>query len=141
MTKGRVAVSVDVTPMLQQGNEIFCEIDPSQGTPGKFVKGGVIKLPAGGQFDLTYNLKAGDIPGLQFDAADPFCSDASTCPAPGAQNGQYANPRVTAPTTLSVEAAPVPPRNAVHYRLNFSNGTYCDPIIINGIGNLGGGNE
>ena len=127
-----VAIGVDVTPKLQQGNSIFCEIDPSPGTPGRFVKGGAIKLPAGGQYDLTFNLQPGDVPGLQFDDNDPFCSDRSNCPAPGANDGQYSNPQVTSPTTLSVEATPAPPRNAVYYRLNFGGGTYCDPIIING---------
>jgi len=140
MTKtARVPINVDVTPMLRNGNSIFCEIDPTPGTPRRFVKGGFIKLPRGGQYEIIFHLMAGDVGPLQFDTEDPFCSDSSTCPALGAQNGQYSNPRVTSSNplgvddTLSVDAAPAPPKNAVHYRLNFNGGAYCDPIIINDV--------
>jgi len=128
----RVQVDVDVTPVVPQGSSVLCEIDPSHGTPGRFVKGGFIKLPAGGQYEVIFHLQEGDVPGLEFDTSDPFCSDSNTCPALGAHDGQYSNPRVTAPTTLSVDATPAHPRNVVHYRLNFDGGAYCDPIIING---------
>jgi hypothetical protein len=132
MKTERTGINVYVTPELQQGDAVFCEIDRAPGTPGHFVRGGAVKLPAGGQYEINFILQTGQVPGLEFDANDPFCSDPNTCPAPGQNDGQYTNPRVTAPTTLTVDADPAPPRNAVHYRLNFSNGTYCDPIIING---------
>ena len=129
----RQPIEVHVTPELQQGSTVFCEIDRAPGTPGHLVKGGAIKLPPGGQYEINFVLQPGQVPGLQFDANDPFCADANNCPVPGDNNAQYSSPRVDpAGTKLTIDADPSPPRNAVHYRLNFTNGTYCDPIIING---------
>lgn len=126
-----VPIKVQVTPLLRQGTSVYCDIDAAPGTPGKFVKGGNIKLPAGGEYDLTFELQPGNVSGLQFNSSDPFCSDSNNCPQMGQQNSQYSNATANG-TTLTVHAKPAQPKNACHYRLNFADGSSCDPIIING---------
>lgn len=131
-----VDLTVQVTPiMVVPGtSEIICEIDPATGTPHKYVKGGLIKLPVAGQpYVITFQLLAGDVPNLQFDTADPFWSSA-TCPTGPGNDGQLNPVTPCSAMSLDVDATPQPPKNALMYRLNFTqNGTslYCDPIIIN----------
>jgi hypothetical protein len=132
MKTARTAIKVYVTPQLQQEDAVFCEINRPSGTPARFLRGGVVKLPPGGHYEINFILREGEVAGLEFDANDPFCSDPNTCPAPGMNDPQFTNPRRTEATIVKVNADPVQPKNAVHYRLNFSNGSYCDPIIING---------
>lgn len=43
-----VGLTVDVTPKIVVGSEVICEVDAAAGTPHKYVKGGLIKLPPGG---------------------------------------------------------------------------------------------
>lgn len=131
-----VDITAQVTPkMVVPGtNQVICEIDPAPGTPHKYVKGGLIKLPVGGQpYVVTFQLMPGDVPNLQFDTADPFWSSIH-CPT-AAGNDSQLNPTTPCnPMAVDVHATPQPPKNVVMYRLNFTqNGTplYCDPIIIN----------
>jgi len=128
-----VGLTVDVTPKIVVGSEVICEVDPAAGTPHRYVKGGLIKLPSGGTYSITFQLMPGDVPNLQFDTADPFWS-ANTCPNAAGNDGQLSPQAPCNATTLVVDATPRPPKNALHYRLNLTqNGTqlYCDPIIIN----------
>jgi hypothetical protein len=129
-----VGLTVDVTPKIVVGSEVICEVDAAAGTPHKYVKGGLIKLPPGGAYTITFQLQSGDVPNLQFDTNNPFWSD-STCPSGPCNDGQL-NPNIPCNTTsLVVDATPRPPKNAVHYRLNLTapdgSQLYCDPIIIN----------
>jgi hypothetical protein len=131
----RMQRDVDVTPEIQIGNSVICWITAAPGTPPGFVRDGVIMLPPGGSFEISFHLQPGKVPGLQYNPGDAFCTDFNGCPALGTHNdgGQYSNPRVdNAGRTLVIDADPNAPRNAVHYRLNFTNGVSCDPIIING---------
>src|SRR5882724_6782783 len=82
-------VNVDVTPKIRQGDAIYCEIDAGAGTPGRLVKGGVIKLPPGGSYQVNFQLQDGDVPGLQFDPNNPFSSDSNGCPTGLGNNGQF----------------------------------------------------
>ena len=130
-----VGFTVDITPKIVVGNEVFCEIDPGPGTPHKYVKGGVIKFPVAGQpYTATFQIMPGDVPNLQFDPDDPFWSSATGCPT-ASENDPQLQPQVPcSPTSLDVDGTPSPPKNLVYYRLNFllgGNPLYCDPIIIN----------
>jgi hypothetical protein len=128
-----VGLTVEVTPKMVVGNEVICEIDAAAGTPRRYVKGGLINLPSGGHYTITFELMPGDVPNLQFDTGDPLWS-ANTCPSASGNDGQLSPQAPCSATTLDVDATPRPPRNALHYRLNFTqNGAqlYCDPIIIN----------
>jgi hypothetical protein len=133
MKDARDPVRVAVTPTLVQGGTVVCEIDGGPGAGGK-VKGGIIKLK-GGPYQLMFEIQTGDVPGLQFDkgAGGAFWCDMDSCPAGlgNNSNGQLSNPVVSPDgLTLTVDADPKPPRNAVHYSLNFNNGCRYDPIII-----------
>ena len=129
-----VSLTVEVTPKMFAGNEVICEIDPASGTSHRYVKGGLIKLPVAGQpYTITFQLLPGDVPGLQFDTADPFWS-GNACPAAAGNNGQLSPQTPGSGTNLVVDATPQPPKNAIYYRLNFTldgRALYCDPIIIN----------
>jgi hypothetical protein len=126
-------LTVQVTPKMVVGSEVICEIDPAPGTPHRYVKGGLIKLPGGGNYAITFQLMAGDVANLQFDATDPFWS-AGTCPTMAGNDGQLSPQTPCSANSLDVDATPGSAKNALYYRLNFTqNGTplYCDPIIIN----------
>ena len=130
----RTNVEVEVTPKLIQGPMVVCEIDPGPGSGGK-VKGGVIKLRRGADYQIVFELQDGDVPGLQFaqGGSNAFWCDINTCPtsAGNNSNGQLTNPTVDSTgRKLTVDATPTAQKNAVHYRLNFNNGCNFDPIII-----------
>ena len=129
-----VGLTVDITPKIVVGSEVICEVDAAAGTPHRYVKGGLIKLPPGGTYTITFQLQTGDVPNLQFDTGNPFWSD-NTCPTMAVNNGQLSPNVPCNTTTLVVDATPQPPKNAVHYRLNLTaqdgSSLYCDPIIIN----------
>lgn len=132
MTKAETTrVVVDITPMLRNGGTVYCEVDPAPGS-GRYVKGGVIKLPRGATYDVEFRIQPGEVEGLQFDPEAPFWSAANACPGAAGNDGQFTDPTYVDPTTASVRATPVGGKNAVHYRLNFNDGSNCDPIIING---------
>lgn len=130
-------VNVEVTPKLVQGNTVVCEIDPAPGTPARYVRGGVIKLPPNAAgYQLNFELQPGDVPGLLFDGGPngAFWCDQNSCPGGpmNNSNNQLQNPHVlNGGRTLRVAATPQGPTNAVHYSLNFNNGGRYDPIIIN----------
>jgi hypothetical protein len=130
----RTDVAVDVTPKLVQGNTVVCEIDAGSGAGGK-VKGGIIKLQRGNYYQLVFVLQQGDVPGLQFTqgGSNAFWCDMNSCPTASSNNSnnQLSNPTVSPDgLTLTVDADPKPPKNAVYYSLNFNNGGSYDPIII-----------
>lgn len=132
----QVGLTVQVTPkiVVTGTGEVICEIDPAPGTPPKYVKGGLIKLPVAGQpYMITFQLMTGDVPNLQFDTLDPFWS-SNSCPTAAGNNGQLNPQTPCGPTSLDVDATPQAPKNVLMYRLNFTQGgmpLYCDPIIIN----------
>lgn len=127
-------VDVTVTPRIRQNKQVYCEIDAA-GSSNKNVKGGVIKLPDEEQdYQLTFNLEDGDVPGLEFAAA-PFSSDGAGCPAAGSNDPQFSAPQVKPGSNkrvCTVRVRPKKGKNVVHYSLHFTNGDVCDPIIING---------
>jgi hypothetical protein len=128
-------LTIDVTPEMVVGNSVICDISPAQGTPPRYCKGGIIKLPVAGQpYAITFQLIAGNVPGLQFAPNDPFWSLQGSCPT-GGNDPQFQPQTPCNSTNVVVNATPRPPKNAVSYRLNFTlNGTAvsCDPIIVNG---------
>jgi hypothetical protein len=132
----RTNVTINVTPLFKQRNEVTCDIDPQQG----YMKGGNITLSKAASYTLIFCLQPGNPANLQFQpnqggTCAAFWTDTANCPTPNAQDGYYVNPRLdpTDPnnTTLLVDVNPPNVDYAVHYRLDFNNGCYFDPIIIN----------
>jgi hypothetical protein len=119
-------VQIGVTPLFKQGRQIICEIDPPPGNH----KGGMLHIGKGNACTLQFDLQAGTPNPLAFDG-DPFWWESDDCPRNQNCPAPYSNPRVTNKgATLTVDVAAVPTDSAVHYRLNFDNGCYFDPIII-----------
>ena len=136
-------VNVDVIPKIKQGNNVYCEISPGNGTGANNVKGGVIKLPnTGTAYTVNFNLVADQaVPNLAWSTSagqcNGFWSNGNACP-PG--NGQ--DPQVTAAPTISaananvltLEITPQGSKNVMHYQLNFDQQgatLQFDPIVIN----------
>ena len=131
MARNRVAI--DVTPQFVHGHTIICDVDP----PSKHHKGGHIRLPRGHSYTLEFKLQPGTPANLHFKPdqdgrCEAFWSDLHECPTHASNVPQYENPRLAAPDRIEVdvdvEQGGKP--TAVHYRLNFDDGRYFDPIII-----------
>lgn len=119
-------IQIGVTPLFTQGRQVICKIDPPQGNH----KGGMLHIRKRDTGTLRFNLQPGNPNPLAF-GRDPFWWDSDDCPMNQNCPAPYSNPRVTNNgSTLSVDVAAVPEDSAVHYRLNFDNGCYFDPIII-----------
>jgi hypothetical protein len=128
-------VQFTVTPQPPaDGNEIECDI-----TGGSNVVDDAIKLPKGSGYlidfvldDNTGTYEWAPIVTTGPNKSTPFVARNSKCPKAGKSvNGSYA-PQSVVGTTLTV-AAPATPQGRdeiIHYRLNFTNGETCDPIII-----------
>ena len=128
----RTDITIDVTPLFKQGNEVVCAIDPPPG----YASGGNIKLSKSGSYTLEFRLLAGTPAKLKFrpdqaGACKAFWSDAADCPTHDMNDQYYRNARLDDPTTLKVDVDPPGADYAVHYRLNFDNNGHFDPIIIN----------
>ena len=129
---GGTLVKVKVKPLIRQGNDTICSIEPGDPASEAYVQGGVINLQPSGTFDLSFEIVDGDVQGLEFDG-DPFWCTSHACPGGPAQNQYFQNPHVSAGNkrVSNVTAVRGGGRNAYHYSLNFSDGSRYDPIIIN----------
>jgi hypothetical protein len=127
----RTPADIDVKPLFKQGHEVVCSVDG-----GNFMKGGNIQLPKG-QYTLTFNLLDGTPANLNFKPDNSqgecvaFWSDSADCPRNATNDSQY-DPWLHSSRTLKVDVDvdPGAPPEAIHYRLNFDNNCYFDPIII-----------
>lgn len=127
----RTQAAITVKPLFRQGHEIVCSIDA-----GGYMQGGNIELPKG-HYSLTFNLLEGNPAGLNFEPNDvhgdceAFWSESNDCPRNSTNHAGY-SARLSDPRTLTVDVDvdPGAPPEAVHYRLNFDNHCYFDPIII-----------
>ncbi|HET9813051.1 MAG TPA: hypothetical protein VFP57_05270 [Sphingomicrobium sp.] len=146
MSHARTTVDVEVTPQLKQGAQTYCEIDPAPGS-NHYVKGGMIKLPKNGaEFEINFSLIGAAAMGEEDDAcwkpeddqgdaassravSSAFWSNRGSCPTSAMQDSQVTNVKV-AGNVLTVTIVPDGSKNAIHYSLNFADGTSFDPIII-----------
>lgn len=146
MRDSSVTVNIEVTPKGIQGDNVFCEISPGQGTGPNHVKGGVIKLrDAGTDYVLNFQLMPDDsFPDLAWAAdeggeCNAFWSNGNGCPNSKGQDHQVTRPPTVASNgnTVTLQITPRQGASVIHYRMNFDqDGTalQCDPIIINGLG-------
>jgi|SRR6478609_7129341 len=119
-------VTVSVTPQSTNGTEVVCNFS------GGAVTDDAIFLGLNEPYDLTFNLVNGPGGAYTFDTNNtPFCNQSNHCPAPNApiKKPYSLNPTPTA-NSITVHVDPVPSRSVTHYRLNFSGGYSCDPIIV-----------
>ena len=95
--------------------------------PKKYVADNAIFLPAkAGGYDIDFVLADKT---YSWDV-EPFWCQSGHCPKKATGKGKISYQK---PTTKGIRVhAAAPKGKAVsHYRLNFRNGYYCDPIIIN----------
>lgn len=114
------AVEINVTPRDACGHDVECDI------AGHDVIDDAIILAKERTFQINFNLQGPK----QWDKANPFNARSGKCPRQDAPaHGQY---DVVACTDkkLTIEARAPGRKSIVHYRLNFADGTTCDPIII-----------
>lgn len=109
-------------------NEIICSITPKPGSE-HYVADDEINLPSyGGPFQVTFELK----PPLNWQASDPFDTQKGTCPARGGNCSDQIWQQPPNGKTLSILNLNGGSRCDVHYRMNFDDGTWCDPVMNNG---------
>lgn len=136
MKTERNSMGIELTPVLQIGNTVVCEVDPKAGGGGSGkVKGGVINLKKRDSYQLEFEIKDGNPPNLKFAPAgdDAFWCGTGTCPTSkgNGSGGVLYNPTVTASgSKLTVDVDSSPSSGIYFYRLNFDNGGNFDPIII-----------
>lgn len=129
-TQRTIPVNIKVTPLVIDGLDAVCRIEPMGSADETYVDAGLITLPPGPPVELNFHLQDGNYPGLQFDSNNPWSSRRRECPAPTANDvGKFPHVRLPDPKSLQVRAAPAAP-NAMHYSLNFEGGARFDPIII-----------
>lgn len=133
-----VAVDVDVTPVLQCGQMVICDLEPTPGgNGGIYITDGVLFLVAGNTYLINFQLKNGPLGQFSWDVqAVPFWAKKSKCPTQsGMPPGQFPSAPSVVGAILTVGANGVRGRSAVHFRLNMrdpaNNAVFCDPIIIN----------
>lgn len=125
---GLIQVWVTKTGTGPQQNEIQCSVTPKPGSE-HYVNGNRIGLPSyGGPFAVEFELKSP----LDWQATDPFDTQKGTCPQRGTNcNDQIwlQPPNGRKLTILNLNGGS---RCEVHYRMNFADGSWCDPIMDNG---------
>lgn len=133
-TTSRTNVSIDVTPVLQHKKEVVCDIEPQAGHK----KGEKIQLKSG-NYTLRFELQPGAPSNVVFEADDnqgncrAIYFDDDGCPENkngSMPAGQLYSPRRISDQILEVDANVSGGPYAVHYRLNFNNNRYFDPVII-----------
>lgn len=123
-------ININVTPLLVDGMDAVCQIEPASEADAAYVRHGLVRLPAGPPCDLRFHLQEGACPELEFDTERPWSSRPRKCPDPDDNDDQkFPNARLENAKLLNVRAAPAP-SNALHYSLNFAGDIRCDPIII-----------
>jgi hypothetical protein len=123
-------VNINVTPIIVDGSEAVCRIEPGGPADEPYVDNGLVRLPPGQPVELNFHLQDGDHPELAFDAGRPWSCRAGGCPGLGENDhAQFPHASVANDKLLKVRATPAA-RNARHYSLNFDGGIRFDPIII-----------
>ena len=124
---GLIKVAVKKKPGSPGTGEIQCTIKPESGS-NPYVADNVINLPEnGGAFRIQFRLE-----GLDWNHNEPFYSSQAGCPDHKTNDDtqiflQAPNGKFLTILNLNGGAA-----CQIHYRMNFTGGIWCDPILNNG---------
>ncbi len=120
------STNVTVTPVSMNGKSVECDIS------GPDVVDDAIFLGLDQGYDLTFQLVSGPGGSLTFDQNKPFCNQSGKCPPelPGGSAHHPYSVTANSATSITVHCSPVNSKAVAHYRLNFADGSSCDPIII-----------
>lgn len=127
-------IRVRVTPFARQGNEVICAIEPGDDSSKTYVRGGLVLLDPPGDYDVVFELADGNYPDLQFDDRSPFWCSPQSCPRVSSTDPHFNNPHVPSGSNgrqAKVNTNSTRGRSPFHYSLNFTDGSRCDPIVIN----------
>lgn len=127
-------IKVVVTPNgTVHGNQIDCDLSPGDHASRPYVPTtDSIRLPQNdGPFRIEFELAGG----LEWDPDNPFnTSRAAGCPAGSKRTNDneqiFLQP--ADPSTLTILNLNDGDAARIQFRMNFANGTYCDPIMENG---------
>lgn len=127
---------VSVEPISRIGNDVQCKITGEHvkdSTPPLPPKTRVIELPLDEGNTIIFDLAPGQGPNLYFHPQKPFYSQKTRCPPEypaGNENRPYlVDHAASEPTQITVRGSAVKVPLVTYYRLNFSDGSSCDPII------------
>jgi hypothetical protein len=131
---------VKVEPLFRDGNEVQCRITGDHvedSEPPLPPNTPVVHVPLKRSVRIIFELVPGEAGTLSFHRDKPFCNQLHRCPPElpgGNENHPFKvvdrDPYDTTHITVSGEPVPAPLVN--YYRLNFDDGSSCDPIIRNG---------
>lgn len=127
----RTTVQVNVVPIFSGGGETVCELHPRRSDDRSYVDGGVVRLPPrGAPYEIEFHIEPASSQ-TAFDRRDPWWCKRGTCPERGDNDPQFGHPRVDpSGKILTVDSPPAAGPVALHYSLNFDDGSRFDPIIV-----------
>jgi hypothetical protein len=122
-----VSTSVTVTANSVTGQDVDCDFS------GGAVTDNAIFVDEASDTTITFNLVDNTGQNVQFDTRNPFGSQNGRCPK-GAGNPKkpcsLKSPPAPSATSFAMGVEATNGRAVSYYRLNFTNGRSCDPIII-----------
>jgi hypothetical protein len=121
-------IKVHVHKVSQTGQKVECQILPDAGYE-HYVSNNEINLTEnGGPFRIEFRLEDP----LEWDGADPMNTSQAGCPGKHTNDDQQIflqSPNGKFLTILNLNGGDP---CTIHYRMNFLDGSYCDPIMNNG---------
>jgi hypothetical protein len=121
------ATAVTVTAKAVTGKDVDCDFN------GTDVTNNAIFVDDQASTTVTFNLVDNTGQNVQFDTSNPFGNQSGHCPknagSPKKPCGLQ-NPPAPTSTSFTMSVDPTNGRAVSYYRLNFTNGLSCDPIII-----------
>jgi hypothetical protein len=122
-----MATAVTVTANSVNGADVSCDFS------GGDVIDDAIWVHDASSTTVTFTLVDNTGQNVQFDTGNPFGNQKGHCPPyPGSPKKPCSLQNPPAPTgsSFTMSIAPTNGKAVTHYRLNFTNGRTCDPIII-----------
>ena len=124
-----IDIDLTVTPQNKNGNDVQCSISG----PTEFMDGQAIKLPLSeDEYRLKFRLADGGRVKVDWDNGNPFATKkGGGCPDKHEKDDQFHGIQANG-DTVTVIANGQDRKSVVHYRMNFADGSSCDPMIKNG---------
>lgn len=122
-----LTTAVTVTAKSVSGADVDCDFS------GAEVTDNAVFVNDTADTTITFNLVDNTGQNVQFDTSNPFGNQSGHCPkgagSPKKPCSLQGTPAPTG-TSFTMGVAPTNGRSVSYYRLNFTRGLSCDPIII-----------
>jgi hypothetical protein len=120
---GPVKITIKPSTPIGGPKEIECDVSG----PADYVADNAIFLPSNTEgYEIEFKLVSND---YSWDD-DPFWCKQGKCPT-GPTSGKIKYTGKNGSDTITVSSEGTNGKALSHYRMNFKDGYYCDPIIIN----------